>query len=282
MSVARLRDHVDTQQTAEVVSVSPELAAAWLEHNTDNRNIAPRRVELYAGLMKSGAWRANNQGIGFDKDGRLVDGQHRLSAVVLSGCTVPMLVVRNMEPAVARTIDRGYSRTVAEILRREGRVPNPTRVSAWVSATHVMHEGHAIAGTPDNVDVYYDENKASVDWAVSIFPDGTRLRAAGLWAALVFAHRRMPAVTERFAAQLVEGEGLTRGDPAYTLREYVINRALTTGVKASHDLSLKTLRALIAFAQGVSLPRLVAAESALEHFAKLLPAHPPAKPPAAR
>ena len=48
--------------------------------------------------MQDGKWRLNGKTICFDSTGRLLNGQHRLSAVVRSGVTLTTVVVRGLDP----------------------------------------------------------------------------------------------------------------------------------------------------------------------------------------
>lgn len=77
---------------SQVMKITPALAESWLMSNTFNRSLSSAVVNKYANDMKSGNWHLNHQGIAFDDCNVLVDGQHRLSAVVKSGVTVDMLV----------------------------------------------------------------------------------------------------------------------------------------------------------------------------------------------
>lgn len=75
-----------------VMTVTPELAKAWLAKNGKNRRISQVHVNRLADAMKHGRWVLNGQTVSFDLEGRLLDGQHRLSAVVESGQTIQMAV----------------------------------------------------------------------------------------------------------------------------------------------------------------------------------------------
>lgn len=81
----------------EIVKITPELAEAMLGKNHSNRRLRKQAVLMYAKDMKEGRWELTHQGIAFDKNGDLVDGQHRLKAIVDSGVTVRMLVTHGVE-----------------------------------------------------------------------------------------------------------------------------------------------------------------------------------------
>ena len=67
-----------------VMEVGPDLAARWLDGNTHNRPLKQTLVDRFVRDMQAGRWRLTHQGIAFDADGMLIDGQHRLWAIVIS------------------------------------------------------------------------------------------------------------------------------------------------------------------------------------------------------
>jgi hypothetical protein len=79
------------------VSVTPEIAANWLEDHDTMRPLSQEKIQRLAAQMKSGNWIATHSAIAASEDGRILDGIHRLHAVVQSGQTVPMRVF--VEPA---------------------------------------------------------------------------------------------------------------------------------------------------------------------------------------
>lgn len=103
------------EMSSEIINVTPETAAAWLEHNVpNNRPVRAVDVNKFARDMANGNWRLTHQGIAFNKDGKLIDGQHRLRAVVQSGCTVPMLIWHNLPDNCLSRIDTGLARTASD------------------------------------------------------------------------------------------------------------------------------------------------------------------------
>lgn len=67
----------------ELVSVTPSLAREWLKKNTKNRPIRPSHVETLRQALARGEQVTTHQGIAFDTEGELIDGQHRLTAISL-------------------------------------------------------------------------------------------------------------------------------------------------------------------------------------------------------
>lgn len=72
--------------------------------------------------MSRNAWPITHQGIAFDEFGQLIDGQHRLHAIVKSKKTIPCLVSTGIQFEAVSVIDRGLKRNAAVVLGEEKRV----------------------------------------------------------------------------------------------------------------------------------------------------------------
>lgn len=77
--------------------ISPKKARKYLKRNHRNRDLDPKKVESLSEIISSGRWKVINHPIGFDQDGNLIDGQHRLNAVVLSETPIISAVMRGMD-----------------------------------------------------------------------------------------------------------------------------------------------------------------------------------------
>ena len=88
--------------------VTPEMAMDWLEnYNTNNRRLSEKRIQVMARDIAEGRWRLTHVGIAFATDGTLIDGQHRLWAVIEAGIAVEFFVWRNVDPKTMMVIDCG-------------------------------------------------------------------------------------------------------------------------------------------------------------------------------
>jgi hypothetical protein len=106
----------------ETVKITPRLAEEWLGRNSHNRALRNHVVEQLAGAMTRGEWRMNGDSIRFAWDGPLLDGQHRLWAVVESGVTIESLVITGLPNDAQDTMDQGIKRTLGDVLRMRGAV----------------------------------------------------------------------------------------------------------------------------------------------------------------
>lgn len=104
-----------TEIYCNIEAITPELAQRYLELNSrQQRKIRRHKVAEYADDMRNGLWELNGAAIVIDEFGNLIDGQHRLSAVVESGTTQQFVVVRNVREDAYRTIDQGMKRSLAD------------------------------------------------------------------------------------------------------------------------------------------------------------------------
>lgn len=97
------------------VLITPAMAKEILDSsNTDNRRFRMWWAIALASSIKRGDWLLTHQGIAFDENGRLLDGQHRLKAVILSGIPVLMFVFKGLDPKGFMAIDVGVKRSVSD------------------------------------------------------------------------------------------------------------------------------------------------------------------------
>lgn len=97
--------------------ITPDIAAEWLAHNAVNRNVRRAAVAQYAADMVAGNWREADAPITRRADGMLLDGQHRLSAIIASAKTIGAwvhIVSDNVTPADMR-LDVGKVRSITDI-----------------------------------------------------------------------------------------------------------------------------------------------------------------------
>lgn len=99
-----------------VTDITPALAQEMLDTSIGNRPLSQHNLKVLVGAMKRGEWRVTSQGIGFDKEGHLRDGHHRLTACIKSGVTIPSLFVLGMGDDAYDVTDTGLARSYADRL----------------------------------------------------------------------------------------------------------------------------------------------------------------------
>lgn len=116
-----------------LLDIGPDVARELLELNTKGqRTISKDAVERYAVDMSTLDWLFNGAAILISNSNELLDGQHRLTAIIESGESQVLLIVRGIDPAAMVTIDAGRKRSYADGLRIRG-YANHTTVAAIAS-----------------------------------------------------------------------------------------------------------------------------------------------------
>lgn len=191
--------------------ISPELAEKLLESQLTNRRLNERRVNTMAEDMKSGRWVENGETVKITSKGNLVDGQHRLSAIVRSGKPISTLVVENLPEKVMPTIDQGKARSNSDVLGLLG-VNNSTHASGVTRALWEL-EKFGIFGArvypprSEIVKVYNAHADEIQDALLAAHPLHKVLRNRTSTAiAYILAARKNKKKADQFVAMITEGE----------------------------------------------------------------------------
>lgn len=215
--------------------VRPHLAEMILDMNQGSRCVSMRHVKAYAGDMLAGRWRNTGDPIKIDSRGHLVDGQHRLHAVIQSGAARRFLfVVVDREDAMLAT-DIGKKRTFADHLAILG-AARAHAIAAAVKAYDMLlqfEDRDEIGSLPTYahlLSVYRSKPEELWHRAIQMFStrDASVLRARSELAAFyVRLHDGCPAedrrtVIEDYAAGLVSGAGLREGSPLLAARAVLV------------------------------------------------------------
>ncbi len=260
----RLRDEAPAaREITTVEAITPDRAYEYLESafKASNRRVSQHYVKAYAEAMRRGEWLVTNQGIGFDWNGVLRDGQHRLWAVVESGCTVRMNVTRNMDPAAFDVIDAGRRRTGSDILSIHGEV-NTHRLNAALTWQWRQDNGQLATDTTLAV-----RNLSSAQRLETLakhplireslnvmggFPGGLRrLLPPGLFVWLDYQLRQAnPVKAAEFFEKLRSGAGMEPTDPVWLLRERLISNLSSKRRIEPTELAALCIKAWNLFCRG--------------------------------
>jgi len=122
--------------------ISPDEAIELLKFNKANRPIRQLRINRYARAMKLGRWIPSNDGICFstgENDGpRLLNGQHRLEAIIRAGIPIPLLIICGLNEKAFDIIDRGAGRTPGDLAAADGFTNANIAVAAARSAIGIL------------------------------------------------------------------------------------------------------------------------------------------------
>lgn len=115
--------------TTYVEKMTPEKAAKILEGNTANRKMRTSHVKHLAQQMGKMRWKKTPTPIVITKRSRtLIDGQHRLQAIIMSGASVAMTVTEiddHLSKEIFDVIDQNKVRSLEDITGENSKVIKP-------------------------------------------------------------------------------------------------------------------------------------------------------------
>ena len=177
------------------VDVTPAMATAWLKNNFGNRKLKEDVITAYVRDMLNGVWVPTHQGIAFNDEERLVDGQHRLTAIERSGCTVRMMVtfglpskITGQEMTTMDCVDRGLTRSVPDQLTIQHGFKNGSIIASICAAIASICAGERTrrlsVGQTLNV---FRAFEPSIQFVIEHKSKQPGLKTAGVLAAFAFA-----------------------------------------------------------------------------------------------
>ena len=247
-------------QHAEWVLVTPDLARAWLEkRNQINRPLRDGHVEKFIWILKDKRWFSSNFGPCFNCQGFMLDGQHRLTAVVRSGITARMWITFNVVGTYFDPIDTDI------IVRRPYDVlPISPRDVAICNALLELERGSTSRGSVDKVAASHAQHRTGIEWATRAFPF-----QRGITASLIAAHAYAYPVAQRdvaaFAKQFLSYTATSDDAPSVLLHRY-LDRSSRARLRG-RDVAFAALRCLEAHCKGKPLPRLSVTDAGFAYFA---------------
>jgi hypothetical protein len=122
-----------------VMEITPRQAEEFLRLNSSNRPIRPSWVKRLTAIIERGEWMLTHQGIAITKENQLLDGQHRLKAIVASGKTVMMNVSFDCDPLSFSVLDGGVKRSLGDQLALPPGLVAVARL-VWKLPTRTLNE----------------------------------------------------------------------------------------------------------------------------------------------
>jgi len=247
------RNQTDEQFT-KMEMVDPSLAELLLKGNVRNRGISGPLVEAMTRDMLAGAWKTTHQGLALDKEYRLLDGQHRLLAVVKSGKTIEFPITYNVPTDAFEAIDLGgRPRSISDIAKlSRGLKYGRTVIAAAKTIAELGHPSALQRWTKSEVDALLDIYQRDCEWAAGMIAKA--MGSAAVTAGIAYAYPTDPEAVEEFAKKTASRVGMT--SPMAALWN-AYERINTSGITAHGrvELAHMTMRCVWAFQRGADLKK---------------------------
>lgn len=231
-----------------VVDITPDMATRLLDLNTKNRPLDKSRAYRMGNAIKRGEWQLNGDTVRISTSGVLLDGQHRLYAIELSGITVKTILIEDLPDDVFKTIDtNSRSRMPGDILAMDNvKYYNSVAAAAhlyirYTNSGHPYNNNGRVQPTVQQVLKVVEDNPKLVDAAESIGPD-MWLKKFVTSSVAIFAYYVFQQDNEKmgslFFSKLTTGIDLTAGCPILALRDRLITEKASSKTKISKAYKL--------------------------------------------
>ena len=223
--------------SAKVETIGAQTAKKYLATMGRNRLKRGRLKQRYQDAMRAGQWKLTGESIKFNTKGELIDGQHRLEAVIETGVEITILVCRNVPDDAFMELDTGGMRTPGDILTVQGYDYTSGVAAAIRNITSIYEiEGGAAGSTlghkrvdPETLLEYAAQYRNELVEAVkaTMTKEAKMVcRPPSLFASLyfIFAEHNKKGTAEFFTS-LIDGTNLERHGPVYELRRLLLQFA---------------------------------------------------------
>jgi hypothetical protein len=236
-----------------IETITPEIATKYLSTQLRNRKIKISHVNALTRAMVEGTFLFSGDPIRFNKFGELIDGQHRLNACINSNKNFDALIVTDLEPEAQNVIDTGVKRGPGDIYGLKG-YTNPNHLTATLRWLWRFDTNQQVSYTTspqisdlDATLLKHSGVKDSLGVGVRCSP----LMIKSLGAALhtLFSEKH-PRDTNTFFENLINGEGLFRGEPTYILRARLLKNNREKAKLPYHEVAALTIKAFNAYIKG--------------------------------
>lgn len=250
------------EQFSVTVEFTPELAFKFLEANNINRVLHHWYAAKIAKDMEAGEFHLTHQGIAVDKNGFVIDGQHRLWAVILSGKTILMMVTYNVTKAALLVIDRGIQKSTADIIKITGHGDGKTKSVATLRSMFAYSSKLELASEKEFIAVW-DKFREGVEYATLAFTGRCKKATAsapirGVVARAWYTVDRVRL--QEFVEVMKTGQQKSEKDViAIKLREILTGEQDKRGLKklTNQDIYQRTERALWLFLRDMTMSKLI-------------------------
>jgi len=224
--------------------ITPARAESFLKKNKNNRPVKASNVLKLKNDLQQGHFKLTHQGIAFDWDGNLLDGQHRLMAIVESGVTASMYVTYNCDPSIFKVIDSGSARNTNDVLKLLGvtsysTVASGIRLILWAwdryaAQSSLIPKKTYKTYTTTNAETaeFYTEHAAVLDslthQARSLRKQNSALMQSSIVAFFFLALERHKSVVKahEFIERIAVGANLQNGSVELALSKFINVRHL--------------------------------------------------------
>jgi hypothetical protein len=108
--------------------------------------------------MKNGHWPFTGDPIRFTTDCELIDGQHRLQAIIEANMPMEMVCVFGLEPKAKHALDMGRKRSAGDVLALKGYSQSSRLSGAARQLLHIKYNNHNAKVTSAEIEAIVEKH----------------------------------------------------------------------------------------------------------------------------
>lgn len=208
------------------ITLTPAMATQFMAKNTNNRPLSKATVRLYAAAMKRGEWKYNGDSIRFAASGVLIDGQHRLAAVIASDVPIVTDIIEGLPEDVFKTVDGGKRRVGGDILSIAGEKNTNVLAAAARAFSRVYLSADPTAMTSSYLSSVVNDHPTLRWWSSKYAASKCKafMPSSFVGVCAAYSEKYGTEPISIFFDSVADGVGLEKGSPALVLREKFMER----------------------------------------------------------
>jgi hypothetical protein len=251
--------------------ITPAMAADLLERNDKNRNISERQVIYLTEEILNDRFIFNGESIIVAKNGALLDGQHRLMAVIRANKPIESILIKDVPNEAQKTIDVGMSRSSANVLSMEG-VKNASAMAAGIrlivtGLSRATKKNGGRVSSSKILEVYRKEEALlyqMLHFTITLYHTSSKVISAGQAFAYLYLFSLEDRQAKQFIKEIYTGNQVGLSNAAILLRNKLINDKISRKKMTGTDKKNLIITAWRKYLRGEITERLNANDEELD------------------
>ena len=238
--------------------ITPELAKNILENNNINRKVVKANLSFLTREMKDGRFVYNGESIIISSLNNLMDGQHRLMAIIASGKSIYMNLVQGVEEIAMATIDTGATRTagsvfsIANVSSSNNMASMVKRIMEKIDTERITDSSGTIKlSNQELLDFYNNDSERLLSmfgFCNNLYQTNIKFSTPALLSAYLYLFSLEDKRAKSFIRELITGNRETESNAVIKLRDKMINNKISVNKYSKtyeRDLIIYTWRKYI-------------------------------------
>jgi hypothetical protein len=215
----------------ELVKINKEVAEKMLSINLNNRKAKEKVIAKYASEMLKGNWKDDTgELIKISKTNKLLDGQHRLKAIVKADVELQMYVAYDLSDDVFVVLDSGTTRSSNDVFHIAGAqysalIPPIIQFSEALFNGYKTNQGNKVLTNVELLQKFQDNEEYYLEIASKSYLHYTQfakiLNPTIIGSYMIYFNSKSSADCELFFNELCSGRNITN-NVIYLLRNKLI------------------------------------------------------------